>query len=197
MQRFGNAGYEEALREGRAQYETRRGRVFEDENNWESFTQGFLEWFVLERDWGETCRAAVWTACEEEEDKDLREAMAALGSSQRCLAEVLRVDEDGLSIIDHIGGARFLIAEERKLRGIAEGDLVELRVVGFADRVLLGRGFLFHPPGTRSAILDLIETLRDRGESREVILDELALRKSRSRNYRHLSPLRAYQEKPA
>ncbi|MEM9489162.1 MAG: hypothetical protein AAGC55_08455, partial [Myxococcota bacterium] len=33
----------------RAEYEGRRGRVFEDEELWENWTQAFLEWYAVER----------------------------------------------------------------------------------------------------------------------------------------------------
>lgn len=190
---YGDSSFETELRAARDAYCERRGRVFEDDEQWESFTRGFLEWYVVERPWRDSGVAPARLAAAEEGDSEKAAAMVSLFSSQRCLAQVESLTSSGLEIVDLVGGAGFAVEEARSLVGMQPGDVLELRVIGFQGHVCLGRTFLFHPPGTVSAICDLIDLMRGEGRSRADIIDHMASLRSRSRSYRHVSPIRIYE----
>jgi hypothetical protein len=57
----------------------------------------------------------------------------------------------------------------------------------------LGRSFLFHPEGTRDAIVSMTTAMREAGKNRAEIIDHLALLRSRSQSYSHVAPVRIYE----
>lgn len=191
--RYGDSKYDEDLRLAKRSYSERRGRVFEDDEHWERFTRGLLEWYVVERPWGTTGLAPANIAQKEEDDDDSRTALRALASSQRCLAEIHAVKKGEMVVVDLVGGAEFSVREERSLVGLEKGDVVELRLIGYQEQVSLGRTFLFHPAGTAAAITSIIHTMLGQGASRADIIDHMALLRSRSQSYRHVPPLRIYE----
>lgn len=191
--RYGAREFEDELRSAKNSYSDRRGRIFEDDEQWERFTNGFLEWYVVERPWRDTGLVCAQLAQSEEDDTETLQALRALAASQRCLAEVLRVKKGHMEILDLVGGAEFSIREERSLVGLGKGDIVELRVIGFDGCVSLGGTFLFHPAGTSQAISKIVEKMRRDAASRGEIIDHMALLRSRSQSYKHVSPIRIYE----
>jgi hypothetical protein len=191
--RFGDHEFDEEVSSARDHYCERRGRVFEDDDDWERFTRGFLEWYVVERPWRDTgLSPAALVAAETEEGED-RSALEALANSQRSLVEICDLRKSGLEVIDLVGGARFEVSEERRLTGMQTGDVVELRLFGYQERVSLGQTFWFHPDGTGPAIRDKVRSMREEGARRGDIIDHIALLRSRSRSYQHVSPVRIYE----
>lgn len=193
IERYGKSEFDDELRRAKDSYSERRGRVFEDDEQWERFTKGFLEWYVVERHWRDTGLAPAQLAQRDEDDVQMQAALCALGSSQRCLTEILAVKKGQMVVLDLVGGAEFLVREERSLVGLEKGDVVEIRLFGFEDAVSLGRTFLFHPAGTAAAIAGIIQSMRRQSASRADIIDHMALLRSRSQSYRHVSPIRIYE----
>jgi hypothetical protein len=193
IERYGHSEYDDELRLAKDSYSERRGRVFEDDEQWERFTKGFLEWYVVERHWRDTGLAPAQLAQRDEDDAQRLAALRALGCSQRCLTEILAVKKGQMVVLDLVGGAEFSVREERSLIGLEKGDVVEIRLFGFEDAVSLGRTFLFHPAGTATAIASIIQSMRRQSASRADIIDHMALLRSRSQSYRHVSPIRIYE----
>lgn len=193
IHRFGDSQFDGEVSAARDGYCERRGRVFEEDEDWENFTRGFLEWYVVERPWQERGVSPAAIVAEECEDAERAAALRALASSQRSLVEVSSIGKHGLQVVDLVGGARFSVSEDRQLAGVQVGNVVEMRLIGFQEEVFLGRSFLFHPEGTRDAIVSMTAAMREEGKSRAEIIDHLALLRSRSQSYRHVSPVRIYE----
>ncbi|MCP4449219.1 MAG: hypothetical protein GY811_28390 [Myxococcales bacterium] len=190
---YGKSEFDDELRCAKDAYSERRGRVFEEDEQWERFTRGLLEWYVVERPWRNTgCAPAVLAQAEERDDETLT-ALRALASSQRSLAQIRSVKKGRMDVLDMVGGAEFSVQEERSLIGLEKGDIVELRLLGYGGVVSLGRTFLFHPSGTAAAIANIVEMMRGQSASRADIIDRMALLRSRSQSYRHVSPIRIYE----
>ncbi len=190
---YGDSSYQEELTSARDEYCERRGRVFEDEEHWEVFTRGFLEWYVVERPLTDAGPCPALLATETENDEVKLSALRALASSQRSLVEIVGLGKGVVEVVDLIGGARFSVAEGRSLLGMNRGDIAEVRLIGFQEQVWFGRLFLDHPPGTQAAIVDRVARMRAKGMSRAEVIDHLALLRSRSRNYKHVSAVRIYE----
>lgn len=194
ISRYGNHEHNEEVTCARDLYCERRGRVFEEDEQWERFSRAFLEWFVVERPWRETGLSPAQIEAKQESDETQARALRAWCGSQRCIAEILSVGTSGVDIVDLVGGAEFHVTEERSLAGMNRGDIVELRVVGLDDSVYLGRTFLYHPTDTRSAIESIVTSMREQGEGRGAIIDHVAGLRSRARSYRHVAPIRIYED---
>jgi len=177
----------------RAAWEERRGRVFEDEELWEAWSQAFLDWYVIERPRGDGGVAPVVEALRREGDPLRAAALRALITSQRSIFEVVGLRPGAVALRDLLGGAEFLVHEKRALHGVSPGDVAELRLVGFGGEVLFGRTFVYHPTGTREAILGHTRRILDAGGDRQQVMDMIASLRVRCERYKHVSPLRVYE----
>jgi hypothetical protein len=120
-------------------------------------------------------------------------ALRAWSHSQRSLAQIQELRQGRVRLVDLIGGASFDVVEDRNLYGVERGDVVEVRLVGFAGAVYFGRTFVYHPKGTASAIRRRVGDLLAKNKSRADILDALATLRIRCERYRHVSALRIYE----
>jgi hypothetical protein len=191
---YGDHRHDDELTRARDEYCDRRGRVFEDEEEWERFSRAFLEWYVLERPWRDRPHSPAHLAASAEEDERRRGALCALARSQRALALVGSSGKGGVSLRDMVGGAEFFVTEERSLAGMDAGDVAELRLIGFEEKVYFGNTFIFHPAEAAEAIEGLIARQEAKGKGRAEIIDHLALLRRRSRSYKHVSPVRIYEQ---
>ncbi|WP_428264195.1 hypothetical protein [Haliangium sp.] len=197
IDRFGGDTYTEQITSARQVYDQRRGRVFEDEPLWETWTQAFLEWYVTEHpmagDPG-TRPPAAEIALEARRAGDHRREAAAQAwlCSHRSLFEVRGLRGGRVTVVDLVGGGQFSVREERALAGVSVGDVAELRLVGFEDEVVFGRTFCFHPAGTRDAITAHVHRMRASHASRPDMVDFCASLRIRCERYRHVSPPRIY-----
>jgi hypothetical protein len=191
VERFAAGRHEAEAAAARADWYDRRGKVHEDEPLWEAWTQGFLEWFVLERPLAGAGRppAAVALA----RDPDTAATLRACLGSHRSLFEVRALAPGRIELDDLLGGARFAVAERRALPGVGRGDVLEARLFGLAGEVCFGRAFCFHPTGTRDAILGRLAGRPGGAAARLAALDELAELRVRCEHYRHVPPVRVYE----
>jgi hypothetical protein len=195
IQKFGAPELAPELALARDDYEARRGRVRQDEELWEVWTQIFLEWFALE--WrgagqGDAAPPAA-RALARELDGRTRSALEAWLRSQRALVEVIALRPGVVRVRDLLRGGLFEVAEQRSLHGVGTGDIAEVRLIGFDGRVRFGRTFLFHPSGTRAALGEQVEQRLAQGTSPEAVLDHVAALRLRTERYRHVDPVRLYR----
>ncbi len=197
--RFADTGDSADLVAARADHDERRGRVFEDEDLWESWSQAFLEWYVLERPLAgsgatpDGSRPPAVLALAEQPDPESAAALRALCRSHRSLFEIRALRPGGVDLHDLIGGGEFRVDEARALYGVEVGDVAELRLVGFAGRVLFGRTFCYHPTGTRDAIARHVARIRSGGGDRRQAMDFCAGLRVRCERYRHVQAVRVYE----
>lgn len=187
---------EAAVVAARKLFEERRGRVFEDEELWEVWSAGFVEWLVLEHvPEGATLPAAAASLLRVRAAGDARRAAAirAWLTSHRSLWSVEKLGAGFVELFDLLGGARVRVAEPRAMHGVAIGEIAELRVLGFEGDVRFGRAFLFHPRGTRDALIEQARIVTGEGGDRRAVLDHAATLRSKVLRYRHVPPARLYE----
>ncbi|HTE53846.1 MAG TPA: hypothetical protein VK698_23485 [Kofleriaceae bacterium] len=192
---FHRLGGEDAgeLAGARELYDGRRGRVRQDEELWEPWTQAFLEWFAFEWEGADRAGPPALRALAGEEDARRGAALRAWLRSQRALVTLGRQRAGRLRVRDLCRGALFEVAEPRALHGVEAGDVAEVRLIGFEGQVRFGRTFLFHPTGTAAAIEERIAQMRGQGRTTEEILDQVAAVRLRTDRYRHVDPVRLYR----
>lgn len=193
IQRFGGEDRVEDLTRARKEFDERRGRVFEDEDLWESWTRSFLEWYVIERPGPNEGQPPAVRALAGEDDPRRAHAIRAWLCSQRALAEVLSLGGEKVELRDLLGGARFSVTEKRTLYGVAAGDVVEVRLVGFEGGVYFGQMFCYHPRGTRDALAEHVRRLTGKGRGRGDVLDYCARLRIRCERYAHVAPKKIYE----
>lgn len=193
IQRFGGDDYVDEIAAARKYYDERRGRVFEDEELWERWTQAFLEWYAVERalSRGDWSPAAVALA---EAPAEAREPLRAWLTSHRSLFEVKALKAGRVELIDLIGGGAFSVVEQRAMLGVTAGNVVEARLIGYGGDVLFGRTFCFHPSDAGTAIAKHVTALRAEGTDRRDIIDLIASLRIRCERYRHVPAQRVYEQ---
>ncbi len=191
IERFAGGGEPAVVQAARRQFEDARGRVFEDEELWEGTSRCFIEAFVLEEPTaGALPRASVALAS----SKDEREAVLAWLRSYRSLFRVDSITDDQVQLSDLLGGAQFRVREERGVLGVSAGDVIEARLASVEDIVCFGRGFVFHPAGALAAMVRHIDAKKRTGEDRFAIIDFFASLRVQCERYRHVSPVRLYED---
>ncbi len=177
-------------------FEERRGRVFEDEELWEVWSAGFVEWLVTEHvAAGQALPRAAAAMAAAADAGDTRRAAAIRSwlTSHRSLWSVEKLGDGFVDLFDLLGGAHVRVVEPRALHGVSIGEVAELRVIGFEGEVLFGRAFLFHPRGTRDALLEQARAITADGGDRRAVLDHAALLRTKVLRYRHVPAARLYE----
>lgn len=180
----------------RQRFEERRGKVFQEEELWETWSATFVEWFVLEHvAAGRAAPVAVdaLAAARAAGDDALAHTITAWLTSHRSLWSVEKLGAGWVELLDLLGGAHVRVTEPRELHGVAVGEVAELRVVGFADHVWFGRAILYHPRGTRDALVEQARRITAAGGDRRAVLDHTAQLRTRVLRYRHVPPARLYE----
>lgn len=195
IDRFGQGAYAAEVARARTEHTDRTGRVFEEDEIYEARTIAFLEWYAVERPLDEVgLSPAALSATGGEGEPELRAAWRAWATSLRSLFLVSRLAKDSVALRDLVGGGRFAVDERRRLHGVAPGDVVEARLVGWRGRVRFGRTFNFHPGDATKAIVGHVKRIRAAGGSRADAVDFVATLKVRTLRWRHVEPARVYAE---
>ncbi len=181
-----------ALRAARGEWDANRGRVYEDEDLWELWTQAFLEWYAVERvgsgqQYPPAARLIPAAAAR------MADALRAWMRSHRTLLEITAISGDQVWATDLLGGAELCILEKRTLHGVDGGEIVEVRVVAFDKDVHFGRSMCFHPQGTRDAIVALARRMMDDGSTRRDVMDFCGKLRLRSERYGHMPAIKVYE----
>jgi hypothetical protein len=186
----------EAASLARREYEVRRGRVHQEDELWEAWSAAFVEWLVVERVApGETIPPAGRTYRELRDAGDPHaEIVGALVTSQRSLFEVKSTKQGRVELLDLLGGAAFLVDEQRALHGVEIGDVAELRLIGLpSGEVRFGRTFVYHPKTARAAIVERARAMLGKGSSRRDVIDHVAQLRVQVTRYRHMPAARVYE----
>lgn len=183
----------------RKQYEERRGKVHQDDELWEAWSAAFVEWFVIERVAADDLPPAALTYRELAEGDPKRDVVGALITSHRSLFEVRAIARGraasggNVELLDLLGGALFVVQEQRALHGVEVGDVAELRLVGTAGQVRFGRTFIYHPKAARGAIVERARAMLAKGASRRDVIDQVAQLRVQVARYRHMPAARVYE----
>jgi hypothetical protein len=188
--RFGDGPWKDEVVRARSVHAERTGRVFEEDKElFEMRTIAFLEWYVCEHVLEGEGVTPVALALREKDD----EALRAWASSHRSIFVVDDFPEDEVVVHDLVGGAWFAVDERRRLPGVAVGDVLEARLIGWRDRVRFARTFCFHPAGARGSIESHIKRIVAAGGSRADAVDFVGALRVKVERYRHVAPERVYE----
>ncbi|MBK9070093.1 MAG: hypothetical protein IPL79_03675 [Myxococcales bacterium] len=170
----------------RANFESARGKVFQEETLWETWCQLYVEWCAID---AQDLNARQ--ACLDAAPSDLRSAVAAWLASQRTLCEFSRL-QPSVRVVDVLRGATFEATTAIALAGVQPGDLAEVRLVGFGGRVWLGPTMLFHARAARTAIARQCQDATAAGAPPERIMDALAQLLAKVGRYSHMPAHKIY-----
>ncbi len=191
IESFGAGAWAAEVVRAKDEYAGRTGRVFEDDELFEARTAAFLEWYAVERPLdGQGVPPAALRRRDVPGDAA---PLSAWLASHRSLYSIEDQGEDFVLLKDLIGGGLFEVEERRRLHGVADGDVLEARLVGWEGKISFGRTFLYHPAGARAAIIGHARRVRETGGSRADIVDFVASLRVRALRYKHVAAERVYE----
>ncbi len=88
------------------------------------------------------------------------EACRALARTIHGLFEVRKIREGRVRVRDVFTGKDLDVTERRQVAGLAEGDLIEARLLPFEGGLHFSGAFLFHPREARKAILGEVKRMK-------------------------------------
>lgn len=180
----------------RKHYEAKRGNVHQDEELWEIWSAGFVEWFVIECTTATSGPSLALTGAmhwRSRGDERTATIATALATSHRSLFEIMAMRNGRVEVLDLLGGARFFVVEPRSMVGVEIGDVAELRLLGIDDDVYFAKTFVYHPKAARDDIVAHAQTVLRQGGDRLDAVDAIAVLRAYVPRYRHLPPARIYK----
>ncbi len=188
------------IERAREEFDAARGRVYDDDELYDTHMGLFLEWYVLERPLvrGRTPAQVALAAGPGGGAQDV-DLLGALVKSQRSLFELIHPLEDGLLLRDLLLGGRWRVDLESPMTGLEAGEIFEARLIPWQGRILLGPVFCFHPQAAREAILSILDRARQEtagGAPDLSITFSLAEMRLRYSRFRNISVDRIYTTNP-
>jgi hypothetical protein len=181
----------------REEWAEKAGRVFDDDSLYEERTTAFLEWYALERELASGKVPAERFLAEERLDDKEGAWVHALATSHRSLFEVQKVHEGIILLEDLLGGGAFAVTERRRLPGVEDNEIFEVRLVANVmtpPELLFTRAFQFHPREARVEIKRQAERARKAGEARAETLFRLLRLRLKALRYKHVTADKIYKE---
>jgi hypothetical protein len=184
--RYSTPPWDAEIRRARTEYDEQRGRIYDDDELFETHMALFLEWYVLERPVVGSDPPIVHLLREGPVAEAERPLLEALARSQRSLYEYIdEVARGQVLLRDLVLDGLWRVAKGPLGDGLDVGDLFEARLVPWEGGVRFGPSFFFHPREARRAILEIQDRLRREGRlglDVTFLVAEMRLRYSRFRN---------------
>ncbi len=181
----------------REEWSEKAGRVFDDDALYEERTTAFLEWYALDRALPSGRVPAERFLAEERLDDKEGAWVHALATSHRSLFEVQRVHDGVILLDDLLGGGAFAVTERRRLPGVEEHEIFEVRLVANVmtpPELLFTRAFQFHPREAFPELQRQAERARKAGEPRAETLFRLMRLRLKALRYKHVTADKIYKE---
>jgi hypothetical protein len=181
----------------REEWAEKAGRVFDDDVLYEERTTAFLEWYALERPLASGRVPAERFLAEERLDDKEGAWVHALATSHRSLFEVQKVHDGIILLDDLLGGGSFAVTERRRLPGVEDEEIFEVRLVANVmtpPELLFTRAFQFHPREARLELKRQAERARKAGEPRAETLFRMLRLRLKALRYKHVTADKIYKE---
>jgi hypothetical protein len=196
VERFGSGSYRDEAARARHEFDERTGRVYQEDELYESRTLAFLEWYVVSWPIVGVGRPPVAVALEDELATDeTRLAWRAWARSHLSVFGIAELREGEVELEDLVGGGRFVVNERRALHGVSDGDVLTARLVGWRDKIRFGRTFSYHPAAAWPAIARQAERILAEGGTRGDVVDFVESIQVKALRYKHVAPEKLYEER--
>ncbi len=187
------------IERARQDFDARRGKVYDDDDLYQTHMAHFLEWYALERASVEGMTPAEHVLATDPPGGEELDLLLALSRSQRGLYELVKPMPDGSGSLIHdlILGGRWRVESAAPLAGLEPGDIFEARLIPWEGTVRFGPVFYFHPTVATSAIHALLEHAAGDGAIDDSIICDLAEMRLRYSRFRNIAVERIYTTQEA
>jgi len=194
---FNREEYIEDLTLARSDFEKAAGIIDEDEDNFESKTRQFHDWFLYSRPIKGGKRPIAYAINDKEFEPDKLFLINA-SSSQHSLFELLKVKKDFIKVRNLFTKKKYKVLNNFVALEFHAGDFFEARVIEFDDQMQFTGSFCFHPKEAKKFILTEVKQVRKIKEENEkqLLKEKLIFRLFRMNHklgqYKHLSTDQVY-----
>jgi hypothetical protein len=179
----------------RNEHYARYGEPREDELSYETRVNGMLDHYLYDYrpNGGKTSTLENFVATNGAEmDPATLDAYRRLTGNVHGLFEVRKIEEGRVVLRDVFSDVDHEVAERRQLAGLKKGDLIEARLLPFADQLLFSGAHIYHPTEVRKRVLAEVKRMRKAAgrtgrpdvESFLALLSRMAFKFERYRNVR-------------
>lgn len=174
----------------------RTGEVFDDDRVLEMRMSAFLEYYVCDRlapHLGSTPARSRYLEALKVENPERAAAWRAFTETVHGLFEVKKLSSGSARIRGLFSRLDFDVSERRQLVGLAEGDVLECRLIPFGGAWGFSSAWCFHPHQTAKLIRSHAENLRGSSAIDEAaFVDDCAHRALKVERYRQIAVEKIY-----
>jgi len=175
IEEFTTGDYYREVFEAKEEYFNKAGRVFEDDAEFESRMNIFMDWYIFDRDLPGVDLPPVKYYFNQNQTQFKNEELSIykdLCTTVHSLFQLKRKKwfSKGVVIKDLFTGKKYTVHNPEMSLGLNKGDLFEARVIPFKGQFEFSTGFCFHPLEMKSFILKEIKKVRYQEKSRHTKL---------------------------
>ncbi len=166
LERYGKGDFESEIISARKEYFSSMSDLRDDDPLFERLTQCFLYWFVIDRPMDGDVHSPLQRFVKDSElTKEQLRMCESMAAGIRSLFEVLKLDEEGVTLKDLFSLEIVHVRERRHLAGLKKGDILETRLFPHSDMLVFAPGaFILHPRAAGQTIRSMIERIRTTGK---------------------------------
>lgn len=200
LETYSSGSYYEQVKEAKAEFFDRAGRVAEGSEKFETQMNAFLDWYLFDRPLNREEIAPVKLFVLEKVEKlepNEQGFFRDLTETIHSLFEVLKVKNSEIFVRDLFDREKYVVDETEINMGFSKGDIFQTRLIQFKDSLVFGNAFVFHPKESRSFVLKEIKKIKYMDNKQRLkLMHRLAVMKLKLEQYPHINVENIYTEEP-
>jgi len=175
IEEFTTGDYYREVYEAKEEYFLKAGKVFEDDSEFESRMNIFMDWYIFERDLPGVDLPPIKYYFNKNQSKFSSEEIGIykdLCHTHHSLFQLKRKTwfTHALIVKDLFTGKKYTVNSPEMEQGFSKKDIFEARIIPYRGHFEFSQGFCFHPLEMQSFILKEIKKVRYQEKSRHTKL---------------------------
>jgi len=200
LKEFSTGSYRDEIIDAKLEFYRLSGVVHEDNVLYNERINGFLDWFIFDRDLSSEDIPPVNLFFNKYKDYLDENSLALLKSflnSTHSLFLLNKLSKKFLYVKDLFSSKKYMVMDVSLANFIKKGDIFEGRLVPYKGRFVFLKGFCFHPPDTRNFIIREIKKVKNLDyEQRISLIMRLAMMRVKVEEYPHVEINNIYSKNP-
>jgi hypothetical protein len=191
IKQYTTGEYYEELFKAKQEYFDRAGVVYEDDSEFESRMNIFLDWYLFDRELPSLDLPPIrifFRNNRETLSPDDQKIYEDFCSTVHSIFELSKVGKDFVKVDDLFSKKSYQVQIDHLKQGFVKGDIFEARLIPFRGVFEFSNGFCFHPVEMEKFILGEIKKVRNQDKSRQTkLILQLAAMKLKHVRYQHIN----------
>jgi len=198
LQFAGSGDLEYEIVRAKKEYFARFGVSSNPDGIFENYMLNFVDWYVFDRPLTNTGKTPLWTFLDRFsntlDEKEL-EIYRDMTRNIHSLFQVIKIGDEEVKIKELFDENKFIVKDEMP-KGFCKNEIFEARIIPYGQDYCFGEAFMFHPLQAVKIILEKIKRIKTSYEPLErlKLIQDLASRKFKLEQYRHVDALKFYKD---